>query len=70
MSTSNENTTIRIDLTPQQSEQIKAETGKTATTIELTVEELEARIAPMSPGGYSGDYGRLAGNHNETFLVD
>jgi hypothetical protein len=70
MSTSNENATIRIDLTPEQSERIKAETGRAATTIELTVQELEARIAPMSPGGYTGDLGRLASNHNETFLID
>jgi hypothetical protein len=70
MSTSNENATIRIDLTPEQSEKIKAETGRTATTIEFTVEELETRIAPMSPGGYSGDYGRLAANDNETFLTE
>jgi hypothetical protein len=70
MSTRNEKETIRIDLTPEQSEKIKAEIGRQATTIELTIEELEQRIAPMSPGGYDGDYGRLAGNHNETFLVE
>ena len=64
MSTSNESAIIRIDLTPEQSEKIKAEIGRTATTIELTIEELEARIAPMSPGG------RLASNHNETFLAE
>jgi len=61
MSTDNANATIRIDLTPEQSEKIKAETGKTATSIEISVQELEARIAPFF---------RLAGNHNETLLVE
>lgn len=70
MSTSNENATIRIDLTPEQSAKIEAEIGRPATSIELTIEELEARIAPMSPGGYGGDFGRLAANHNETLLVE
>jgi len=50
---------VRIDLTQRQQEHVKERTGKRADAIELTVEELEARIAP-----------RLAGNHNETFLVD
>jgi len=62
MSANNANATIRIDLTPEQSEKIKAETGKTATSIEINVQELEARIAPL--------WGRLAGNHNETLLVE
>jgi hypothetical protein len=58
MSTKKEDAIIRIELTPEQSEQIKAEIGRSATTIELTVRELEARITPM-----------LAANHNETLLV-
>lgn len=62
MSANNANATVRIDLTPEQTEKIKAETGKTATSIELSVQELEARIVPF--------WGRLAGNHNETLLVD
>lgn len=62
MSTNNANATVRIDLTPEQSEKIKAETGKIATSIEISVQELEARIAPY--------WGRLAGNHNETLLVE
>ena len=61
MSTDNANATIRIDLTPEQTEKIKAETGKTATSIEISVQELEARITP---------YSRLALNHNETLLVE
>jgi hypothetical protein len=60
MSTDKRNATIRIDLTPEQSDKIKAEIGRTATSIELTVEELEARITP---------YNRLALNHNETLLA-
>jgi hypothetical protein len=56
------NATIRIDLTPEQTEKIKAETGKTATSIEIDVQELETRIAPF--------WGRLAGNHNETMLIE
>jgi hypothetical protein len=62
MTTSKKNATIRIEVTPEQREQIKAETGRSASTIELTVEELEARIPPIEI--------RIAANHNETLLVD
>jgi len=61
---STNNATIRIDLTPEQTEKIRAETGKTATSIEISLEELETRIAPFGP------LIRLAGNHNETMLVE
>lgn len=37
---------LRINLTPAQSEQVKKSTGKDAEAIELTVADLEARIAP------------------------
>ena len=40
--------TFRISLTPEQKEQIRKATGKEADTIELSVEELEERIAPMT----------------------
>jgi hypothetical protein len=50
---------VRIDLTTGQKEQVKATTGHDADAVELTVQELEQRIAP-----------RLASNHNETFLVE
>jgi hypothetical protein len=50
---------VRIDLTATQKEQVKATTGRDAEAVELTVQELEQRIAP-----------RLASNHNETFLVE
>jgi hypothetical protein len=61
MSTNRETTIIRIELTPEQSEKIKAEIGRPATSLELTVQELEARITPFT---------RLAGNHNETLLIE
>ena len=38
---------VRIDLTSEQKEQVKAATEKNADAIELTVQELEARIAPV-----------------------
>jgi hypothetical protein len=46
----NEKTIVRIDLTPEQKEQVKAATDKSAEAIELTVQELEARIAPVVLG--------------------
>ena len=42
-----ENEIVRIDLTSEQKEQVKAATEKDAAAIELTVQELEARIAPV-----------------------
>ena len=72
MSTSNEprpeRTTIRIDLTVDQQQVVKAATNRDAAAIELTVEELEARIAPSGVTGGGLSWGRLAGNHNETFV--
>lgn len=53
--------TVRINLTPEQATVVKTATGRDAEAIELTVEELEERIAPFF---------RLAGNCNETLLVD
>jgi hypothetical protein len=40
---------VRIDLTPEQKQFVKAETGKEADAVELTAQELEERIAPR-PG--------------------
>lgn len=37
---------IRIELTPDQQEQIRSEVGKSADAIELTTQELEERVAP------------------------
>ena len=47
MSNPNEKEIVRIDLTDEQKEKIKAATDKNAEAIELTVQELEARIAPI-----------------------
>ena len=47
MSDKNQNEVVRIDLTAEQKEQVKAVTEKNADAIELTVQELEARIAPL-----------------------
>ena len=37
---------VRIQLTPEQKQIIKQETGKEGEAVELTVKELEERIAP------------------------
>jgi hypothetical protein len=37
---------VRIDLTPEQKQLVKKEVGKDAEAVELTVSELEERIAP------------------------
>jgi uncharacterized small protein (DUF1192 family) len=42
------NEPIRIKLTPEQSEIVKKATGKKADALELSVNELEERIAPMT----------------------
>jgi hypothetical protein len=42
----NDTEIVRIDLTPNQKEQIRTTIGKDAQAIELTVHELEVRIAP------------------------
>jgi hypothetical protein len=38
---------LRIALTPSQSEKVKQATGKDADAIELTIGEIEDRIAPL-----------------------
>ena len=58
MSARAEKELVRINLTPQQMQQLRITMGRDVEAIELTVEELEQRIAP-----------RLAANHNETLLV-
>lgn len=40
---------FRITLTPDQKDQVRKATGKDAEVIELSVEELEERIAPALP---------------------
>lgn len=44
---SKEKDLVRLDLTKTQKEVVKKETGKDAEAIELTVSELEERIAPV-----------------------
>jgi hypothetical protein len=41
-----QNDFVRIDLTPTQRATVKEQTGKDADAIELSVTELEERIAP------------------------
>lgn len=38
---------VRIELTPEQKELVKKQTGKDADAVELSVRELEERIAPV-----------------------
>jgi len=44
---SDKNDRIRIELTEEQRKQIKDAGGKDVAAIELTVQELEARVAPL-----------------------
>jgi hypothetical protein len=39
---------FRIQLTPEQKAQVRSATGKDAESVELSVEELEERIAPTT----------------------
>jgi hypothetical protein len=41
---------VRITLTPEQRAMVKNATGKDATSLELSVQELEERIAPGGLG--------------------
>ena len=43
---SNPKDQFRIKLTPEQKAQVQSATGKEADAVELSVEELEERIAP------------------------
>jgi hypothetical protein len=44
---SSEKKNVRLDLTEEQKAMIKNATGKSADSVEFTVQELEERIAPM-----------------------
>jgi hypothetical protein len=46
---SNHSEIVRIELTPEQKQFVKKETGKDADFVELTANELEERIAPRVP---------------------
>jgi len=39
---------VRIELTKEQQDQIKEATGQQVDAVELSVEELEQRVAPMT----------------------
>ena len=41
---------FQLTLTPEQKEQVRKATGKEADSIELSIEELEERIAPRQRG--------------------
>jgi hypothetical protein len=45
---SNPKDQFRIQLTPEQKAQVQKTTGKEAEAVELSVEELEERIAPST----------------------
>lgn len=45
---SNPKEQFRIELTPEQRSQVRNATGKDAEAVELSVEELEERIAPAT----------------------
>ena len=42
----NDKEIVRIELTPEQKQLVKKEIGKDGDAVELTVKELEERIAP------------------------
>jgi hypothetical protein len=48
---SNPKDQVRIQLTPEQKALVKSATGKDAEAVELSVSELEERIAPITLGG-------------------
>ena len=43
----NDKEIVRINLTPEQKQLVKKEVGKEGDSLELTVKELEERIAPL-----------------------
>lgn len=58
MSAQNAKAVVRIDLTAEQREKIRAATGKNIEALQISADELEQRIAPS-----------LVANHNETLLM-
>ena len=47
---------ISLKLSPEQQQQIKRAIGKNASALELTVEELEERIAPTTIASVEGGH--------------
>ena len=56
---SNDSSPVRITLTPEQRAMVKQATGKDAESLELSVHELEERIAPAKALG--GKFNPLGG---------
>ena len=52
MDQKNQKNTVRIELTEEQRKQLRDQTGQDLDTVELTVEQLEDRIAPRSVGTF------------------
>lgn len=48
MANKDQKDTVRIELTNEQKEQLRQQTGQDAAAIEFTVQELEERIAPTA----------------------
>ena len=46
----NKNEPVRLKLTPEQQDEIRRATGKSAEFLELSAQELEERISPMKAG--------------------
>ena len=38
---------VKIELTPEQKKKIKDETGEDVSSLDLTIQELEERVAPL-----------------------
>jgi hypothetical protein len=49
--------TYQLRLTPEQRAEVRELTGKEADTLELSIEELEERIAPMTLAGKNKTFG-------------
>jgi hypothetical protein len=52
MEQKNPKNTVRIELTEEQRKQLREQTGQDVDSVELTVEQLEDRIAPRSIGTF------------------
>jgi hypothetical protein len=57
---SNPKDQVRIQLTPEQKAMVKNATGKDAEAVELSVSELEERIAPVT---FSVNPAKTSGGH-------
>ncbi len=53
---SNQKGPFILELTPDQQEQVRQVTGKMGDTLELSIEELEERIAPSLPRPHTFGY--------------